>query len=328
MTIYIVAFLVSLYFLAQSSSWLVRALIGISRLLRISEYTTAFILMSFTTSIPELFVGISSATSGAPELSFGNILGANLINILVILGLASLIAKRGLSVDSKISRQNFFLIFGLVFLPILLALDGVISKTDGLVLLLAFFAYIWRVAKEREHFRKIVNHREKVASPLKKTLKKNRTRIPYRVFKYSFLFLIGIAALLVSSGFIVWSAENLSSSLKIGFFSFGIIFVAIGTTLPELAFGLKALSLRHSAMVVGTVLGSIALNSSFVVGVTSIIHPISVRINTELLIVSLFLFLGFVLFNVFVYSKSVISRREGLLLLAVYAIFIIIKTLL
>lgn len=290
---------------------LVSSLIYSARLFKLSEYAIAFILMSFGTSIPELFVGLSSALNDIPNLSLGNIFGANLINISLIIGIAALINQgKGLSIDSKISRENFWLAAFLAFLPILLISDGVISRGDGLALLASFIIYIWKILGEKEYFTKVLN---------KITVREGFAAAAMRQL---FNFFLAVVFLILSSALLVWSGKNIAGELTLDILAFGTIFMAIGTTLPEMAFGVRAALLNHGSMSIGNSLGSVAFNSTFILGAVSLINPIRLNAETNLALVSIFLFLAFILFNIFVYTKNIISKKEALILIALYLIFV------
>ncbi len=309
--LYILIFVVAFIVLARSSDFLVRSLTGLAKFFKISEYMVAFIFMSMATSVPELFVGLSSAVKNIPQFSLGTVLGSNLINITLILGLTIIFGK-GLKVESKISRRNFWLIFMLSFFPIMLGSDGLISRGDGLLLILLFVFYITQLTKEREYFTKKVNDfpRKKMAS---------------QVFKhFSYLF-AGVALLILSSIAIVWSGEIIAKSVAISILSFGIIFVALGTSVPEIVFGIRARMLGHDSMAVGNALGSNAFNATLIVGLTSLINPISVTLSANLISVAIFLFFAFILFNFFVYSREFLSRKEGLVLILIYVLFLVFE---
>lgn len=310
MIIYALIFITSFVFLAKSGSILVRSLTHLARLLSISEFTIAFILMSFATSIPELFIGISSSLGGVPDFSFGNILGANFINITLVIGLIAFF-NNGLAIESKISQKKFWFIFLIAFLPILLALDGVVSRIDGLLLILFFFIYIFNLFGERVYFTKVVNGI------------KIDSEMVYKTFKNISSLSLGILILLASTIILVWSGKILAGNLQIGILAFGIIFVAIGTTLPELVFGVRASMLKHESMATGNSIGSVAFNSGFIVGLVSIIKPINIPNGPNFLVVSAFLIIALLLLNVFIYTKSNISRRESLVLILLYIIFLI-----
>lgn len=309
---FIAIFLISFLFLTRSSSSLVKSLSGLARLLGISEYMVSFMLMSFATSISELFVGVSSAVTGSSTLSLGNIFGANLLNITLIIGVASLI-HGGIELESRISRSNFWLIFVLSLFPLFLGVDGVISRADGLILLTSFVIYIWHVLGEKDYFSKSMNHYPQGLRGLKNAAKD------------LMIFFTAVAILLISSAALVWSGTKIAGLAAFTLFSFGAIFVALGTTLPELAFGVRAALSRHGSMAVGNALGSVAFNSAFIVGIVSLIRPIVISGLNQFFFVSGAFIAAFILFNFFVYSRTFISKREGILLLGVYALFLALE---
>jgi len=309
-TIFVASFIV----LSYAGSLLVRSLTRISEVLGLSEYIVAFVLMSVATSIPELFIGISSITQGIPDLSLGNVLGTNLLTLTLIIGVIAIVSN-GIKVDSKISHQNFFIIFFIAFLPILLGTDGIISRGDGILLLVAFFIYVWRLLGEKEYFTKRIKDMEfSLASIL-------------GAFKNFRQFFLGIVLLIVSSFSIVWASKWIVGSMDISFLAFGILFIALGTSLPELMFGIKAAFMKHESMTLGNSLGSIAFNATFIVGITALFSPLKTDFADGMFFVSVFLFLAFLLFNMFSYSKSGISRREGVMLILLYLLFLFFEIL-
>src|SRR3989344_2362057 len=152
-------FLLSFALILWSGGLLPRALVGIARILRFSQFITAFLLVSFATSIPELFIGIVATFQGVSNISLGNVLGANLVNMTLVIGVSTLIAGK-ISGNGKISSENFWIIFLLAIFPIFLAIDGVISRVDGLILLVAFALYITKIFRDKEYFHKHL-HSEK-----------------------------------------------------------------------------------------------------------------------------------------------------------------------
>lgn len=305
-------FIASFFFLVRSGALLVSTLTGLARFFGLSEYVVAFILMGFATSISELFVGISSAVSGVPGLSLGNVLGANLLNITVVIGAAAFLGG-GIEVESKISRQNFWLIFILSLFPFLLGFDGVISRADGVILIVSFFIYIWHIIGEREYFTKILNKSPFGLAGLK------------TAFHDLFWFAAGATILLLSSWALVWSGKQIAEGISFGLFSFGVVFVALGTTLPEIVFGIRSVLRRHGSLAIGNSLGSVAFNAAFIVGLVSIIQPIIITNLEQFFFVIGAFVVAFIFFNLFVYRGSDISRKEGVVLIAVYLIFFILE---
>lgn len=304
-TIFVTSFIV----LSYAGALLVRSLTRIAKLFGISEYLVAFVLMSVITSVPELFISIFSLVQGVPMLAFGNILGTNLLTITLIIGVVAIFSG-GIKIDSKISHQNFFIIFFITFLPVLLGVDGIISRGDGLVLLIAFLLYMWKLVGDKDYFTKRMEDFEFSPGSI------------LGVFKSFRKFFLGIALLVASSFFIVLSSKSIVASMDSTFLSFGMLFIALGTSLPELMFGIKAAFMEHPSLTLGNALGSIAFNATFILGLISIIRPVEIDLLGEVFLVPIFLFIAFLLFNFFSYSQSKISRNEGVMLLLLYIVFL------
>ncbi|MBI5045879.1 MAG: sodium:calcium antiporter [Candidatus Niyogibacteria bacterium] len=308
MFIALTAFLISFLLLAKPGTLLVRSATYLARFFHLSEYSIAFIFMSIGTSMPEFFVGISSAISGTSALSLGNIMGANFINMTLVLAATALIAGE-VTIDGALSKQNFWLVAVLAFLPPLLAYDGIISRGDGVVLLASFGIYMWKVVGEKEYFTKTLNNI---------TTEKNFAQNALASLSK---FFIAISLLLLSSALVVWSGTALARDLSFNLLSFGVLFVAIGTTLPEIALGIRAAMLGHASMSMGNILGSVSFNAAFITGAVSIIRPIPVAAGAHLALISAALLAAFILFNIFIYVNSSVSRKEAWWLVGLYAAF-------
>ena len=300
--------------LARSSAVLVNSLTILARIFGISEYAIAFLLMSFATSIAELFIGISSAIDGVPELSLGNILGANLLNITIVIGIPAILAG-GMKVESKLERRNFWFIFFLALFPFFLASDGLISRGDGIILLLGFISYIWLVMGEKEYFSKIYDHYS------------SQTGIIHDTLQSLIWLFLGTVFILISSAALVWSGRELIASFLVEGFYLGVIFVALGTTLPELAFGVRSALSQHGSMAIGNALGSIAFNAAFIVGIVGIIRPIKVAGFSELSSVFFAFIAAFVLFNFFIHRNDDISKKEAFTLMLIYFVFLFFEVI-
>ena len=135
-------------------------------------------------------------------------------------------------------------------------------------------------------------------------------------------FFLGIVLLLGSSFALIWSsklmvAEYFSENLVL----FGALFIALGTTLPELTFGIRSAMEGRGHLMLGNSVGTIAFNAAGVIGIVALVNPIKADFNHSILLISLFLFLAFALFHIFVYTRNQISRKEGAMLILVYIAF-------
>lgn len=311
----LIGFIAAFLVLAFSSRILVRSLTRIARFIRLSDYAISFILMGFATSVPELFVALTSGLAGTSQLSFGNIIGANILNVSFIVGFIALISKGIENRDASV-KTDAWLIWAMAMFPIFLAFDGLVERVEGLFLILAYFWYLNRLWKMEKVLGKTLNHLEKSFTGF------------YWIFKEVFLFLLGIVLLLAASSYIVGSARQLTEFFNLELSVFGILIVALGTTIPELAFGIRSVFLKHSEMTLGNAIGSVAVNSTLILGLLALISPFSIEMTPFIKLSAITLFVSLWLFNIFLTNdKPRITRKEGLALMAVYALFLLFSWL-
>jgi len=195
--------------------------------------------------------------------------------------------------------------------PIILMLDHYLSVIDGCVLLLAFSIYMIRLFNQRKEFRKTTDH----------VSKKDARR--------SFIwFAVGVIGLLISAKFVVMFATAIATEMSVPMLLIGLVIVAIGTTLPELAFETKAAIAGHEEMTLGDLFGSLVTNSTLVLGTVAIISPIEIANFSLFLVAAGFMFLTLILFTIFIRSEEGISWQGGVALILLYVIFIIIELVL
>ncbi len=308
--VYIFFILIASFILIKSAQWVIKALTYLAQYFHIPEFVVAFILAGIATSLPELFVGISAAINKTPILSLSNLLGSNIANLTLILGI-SIVLTKGINTETKASQKNIIYTFLILIYPILLAMDGNISRIDGFALLIIFILYNLILFYQSKNFSK------KFEGAKKKYLIKN-----------IFLFILGIILLLACSEIIVRSSNLLASELKIPLFLVGLFLVAIGTSLPELVFNIKAANNQHKDMILGNILGSLVVNSTAILGITAIIYPIIIKDTSLLAGSAVFLVISYLIFIIFSKTKKRISWQEGFILFFLYLTFIIIQFLL
>lgn len=308
-------FIVSCLALVRAGTWIIRSLTRIARFLKWREFTVAFILMAFATSVPEFFVGIGSAFHGQPQLSLGNIIGSNLINLTLVVALVVILAK-GIRLEGALVKESSIYTMFLVLLPILLMMDGAISRVDGIVLFIGLLFYYSQLKEQEQRFTRIfVNELKRDWSELK------------TFFKDLGIFFGGIMAILITAEGIVWSASGIALWLGLPLTLVGALIVALGTNLPEIVFGLKGLALEHKDMVLGGIMGSVVANSTLVLGTTVLISPLEIYNFQPYLVGLVFTVLTVTAFAIFSRSKSEINRKEALALLLIYFAFVVIEIL-
>lgn len=305
-------FFSSLIILFLAGGIMVRALTWMGQYLKLSEYILSFILVAFATSLPELFVGINSAVKNVPNISLGNLVGANVLNVTLVIGISILFAK-GLVVDRVVTKQDVQMIFGMILFPAFLMLDGVLSRPDGALLLFLFGGYVIYLTNQ-----------EHAAVPVNATLS---DEFRFRNFlKKLGIFALGAVLLLASSGFVVSRGIAFAEARTLPLYFIGIL-VAIGTTLPETIFGVRSVFLRHGAMSLGNAFGSMVVNTSLILGLVSVIRPITINAQGKALLGILLAAGLVVVINLAALINGRLGRMLGILLLIIAALFVLFSSL-
>ena len=307
---YIFIFAVSCLALVRSGTLVVGSLTRIAQFLQWREFTVSFVLMAFATSAPELFVGVISALQSKPELSFGNIVGSNIINLTLVAAVSVYFAK-GLKLDAAVARRSSIYTAVIALFPILLLLDGGISRSDAAVLFLVLASYFHVLSLEEQKFTKVFSEKFKVDWP------------QFGFFlKDLGMFLAGLLVLLASAQGIVFTASYFAAAAGAPLATVGILIVALGTNLPEIAFGVKAIAMGHKEMVLGNLMGSVVANSTLALGLTFLISPLKIADFSPYLVGIAFTAGAALLFAVFSATGRKITQKEGLVLFALYLFFV------
>ena len=303
----VVLFALSCGVLVKSSGLLVKSISKIAHHIGVNEFAIGFIVMALSTSLPELFVGITSAIAGRPELALGTIIGSNILDLTIVIGVVTLLA-RGVKIKSKIIKKDIVYMLGIVILPLLLAIDKKITRIDGAVLIAVFLLYMWQLTRQERRFKKKIDNVSKKESAF-----------------YSLLTIAGIFILLISSNYVVRFATILSLDLMFPPIFIGLFIVSLGTSLPELLFETKAVIAKHEDLAVGDLLGSVITNSTLVLGIIALIMPISVDLFL-FFTSAIFLVLIAFIFMTFAESDKGITWKEGMALILLYVFFVVIES--
>ena len=305
----LIYFLVSALVLVISGIYLVKSLTKISRYLGISEFSAAFIIMAFATSIPELFIGISSALNGDPSLSLGNIIGANILNLTIITGIIIISAGKIRLKPKKIHDGLNLMFISIILVIILFVIGRELSRIDGIILISVFFIHTYQIFKKRKKYskRKIEDGKSGL----------NR-------FYWLLIFILALVGLFISSNFVVNSASGLAIDLKLPKILIGLFLISIATTLPELIFGISASNIGHKSMAIGDQIGTVVVNSTLILGIVAIIHPITTEFRT-FIISAIFMLVSAFIFYTFVKTGNKLEKIEGVSLILIYVLFVMIE---
>jgi len=298
-----------LIILILGGDWLLKAAVGFSLRLNIPKAVIGLTVVSFATSAPELIVSLKSAINGHTDLALGNVIGSNIANLGLVLGITIVLST--ISVQKSFYRVDWpVMMFSSVVLYFLYAFDGIIQFYEGAVmfsLLIVFLVYVLKFQKK-----------EIVLEELEEGV----DEMP--LYKNILLLVIGAVALWGGSELLIDGAIGLAESFKVSERIIGVTIVSLGTSIPELAASVIAVLKKEKAISLGNLIGSNIFNILAVLGITSMITPIKV-VDMRLLTTDVFWMLGFafiVLPLVFLPKKMKLGRKEGVFLIALYFYFI------
>ena len=307
-----ILFLLSFVMLFFGGELLVRSSVALALRRRISTLVVGMTVVSFVTSSPELFVSIKSALNGLTDITFGNVIGSNIANITLVLGLTAIVFR--INITKQTIKINFpvmflaFILFGSV-----LYLFGEINLITGIVFVLILIVFtLFLIKRSREE------HTQLSDEDNEKYEKARKTPLVQSIL----YMLVGIMLLMYGSEFLVNGVQSIARLFEWDDRIVSVSLVAIGTSLPELATSLVAAFRKESNLAIGNLIGSNIFNVLAVLGITSIITPIKM-IDESLFTDYIWMMISVIIlgFFIYVFSKKQVSKTEGFLLLVFYIVF-------
>lgn len=302
----LVLLLLGLVALTFGGDWLTQGAAAISVRLKINPVVVGLTVVSIATSMPELVTSLLAAKD-SPGLAVGNIVGSNVANIGLILGITALISP--LAIQLRLIRREVPILILATLVFFLFALDG-FSRVEGIILLILTISYLIYVTRSAKQEQAAIN--EEFLGEVKEAAGKTG-------WQAAGLVLLGSGLLALGADLLVGSSVELASRMGISDALIGLTIVAVGTSLPELAASVAAARAGHSDICAGNIVGSCLFNLVLIGGCVSLIVPIPVEVN--LLKVEFPAMLGLTLLLLWFFrSNHIVSRREGLVLLFLYVI--------
>lgn len=309
--IFVVFGLVALYF---GGEWFVEGAARIARSFGLSSMVIGLTVVAFGTSTPELLVSLSAALAGNSDIAIGNVIGSNIANIGLILGMTGLIFP--ISVHIDLLRREIPILLAATAGTALLVIDGEVSRLDGVLMLIGLVAFnvfmIYSARREREKRVFLDEDGEDAEDPP-----------PVEPIGRSVVRgLVGLAVLLLGAQLTVQGAVDLARSVGVSELVIGVTLVAFGTSLPELTTSIVAAFKKESDIAIGNIVGSNIYNLLSILGLTAVLAPIDV--DQRVITFDGVVMVGFTLLLLPLVWNRVIQRREGFLLLTLYFIFIFV----
>ena len=308
-----ILFVVGFYLLIKGADLLVDGAASVAQRLKISSIVIGLTIVAFGTSAPELVVNVLASFNGNADIAIGNILGSNIANILLILGISAMIYPLKTK-ENTVWKEIPLSLLAAILLGTMandLRIDGVaysgLTRTDGIALI-SFFAifiyYTFGIAKVKDNFDAEVEI-------------KNYSQLKAGVF-----IIMGIAGLVVGGKWIVDGATKIAELFNVSQSLIGLTVVAIGTSLPELATSAVAAYKKHTDIAIGNIVGSNIFNIFWILGISSIIRPLPFDTTFDFDIVVMVLASAILFFIMFVGKKHTITKREGFLMVSLYVFYL------
>jgi len=313
----IVLVMIGLFGLFIGGNWLVKGASRIATSFGISTLIIGLTIVAIGTSAPELLVSISAALRGSSGIAVGNVVGSNIANIGLILGITGLIAP--IMVQAVLIRREIPIMLVVSIFAYLLVLDGALSRLDGVLLLFGFIvfngAFYFLARQEAEEAE--AEEAARIAAGGESDVPDDGVNLPLEVGRV----IVGVGLLVLGADSLVNGASEIARSFGISELVIGITMVAFGTSLPELATGVAAAMKNENDIVVGNIIGSNIANILLILGATAFILPIEIDPGlTQFEFVVMLLF-SFALLP-FAWNR-VVSRRESALFFGAYIAFIV-----
>lgn len=307
MLLYIILIIVGFALLIVGADFLVDGASGIAKKFHILEIIIGLTIVSIGTSMPELFVSITSAIDGYSDMALGNVIGSNLCNLLLILGLSSLIKPVDFQEETRKYEIPMCLLFTII-LMIFSNTSGGISRIEAVILLVLFVLFIaytiYMGKKKSKEDSKVVEEKNK-----------NKT------IKNIILIILGIVGLKFGGDFVVNNAVNIAKMFNISEKVISLTILAIGTSLPELVTSVTAAIKGNSDIAIGNIIGSNIFNILLILGVSSVIKPItfnsSYNMDLSILCISTVILALFPIIP----PKNKMSRVNGLIYVLMYGAY-------
>lgn len=302
---HILVSIASFLIMVKSADMIVYGIDRYAKRLGLSDYLIGLLIISITASVPEFVSAITGLFAGDEGIVFGTILGSNLTGITLVSGVLALVGRK-IKLVNKVLAKMEVLLFFMIALPFVLGADGSLSRIDGIILILFYLGYavkIWIRERETGHMRKDVNVKF--------------------IWKNALIFLIALAALFLSSRWLVFSSISMSELLNVPTYIMAILVLGIASSLPDMLVGIRGILEGEVGFGLGNTLGSIVVKSLLFLGVFAIIKPLAVNFNVIgfTILTTIFTLAIIMYFS----EKKEMNWKNGLLLLFIYISYISIE---
>jgi len=298
-------YLLSLFAIWLGAGLIIKSVEKFSHRLHVSPFIISFVILGILTSIPEAAVGITSIVDKNPQIFVGNLLGGTMVLFLFVIPLLAVLGN-GISINHNLNSKNLSILLGIIAIPSLFALDQKLTTIEGTILVACYMLVINYVRKTQ-----VIETQQENILGLK---------------LYSIIDLakvaVGIATVFISSQIIVSQTIFFANLINMPSFYLSLIVLSLGTNLPEISIAVRAIFSGKKDVALGNYLGSATANT-LLFGTFTVFNNQTVVLQDNFVMTFMFITIGLGTFYYFSRSKKDISKREGQILLSIYALFVI-----
>lgn len=319
MVVEFILIIIGFIFLIKGADLLVEAATNIAKKFGLSEMLIGLTIVAIGTSLPEIFITITSASGGYDDLIVGNAIGSCICNFLLVIGITNLI--RPIKFDKRIINRHIPI--GLAIMALLLIFGNtnkvgqvhLITRWQGLILIFITIIYIIYTIYEEKNIKN-----EKIDEEIINEVKSKEKKYSKNIIFY---LLLGILGLKFGSDFVVDNCVNIAERIGLSENFIGMTIIAVGTALPEIITGIISAKRNETDLLLGNISGSNILNLSLLIGLGAVINPLTITSNFNSNIAFLIIATLFLQWLAIQNNKSELNRKTGILLIIVYIIYIV-----
>ncbi len=296
----ILAFTIASVVMVKAGSYAIKSLTAIGKNLNVGHFLISFFLVGLVSSLPEGFVSIISAVQGVPNLGFGALIGSAIADLTLVTGIVALVAVR-----TKVTKGFTYelWLFALISLMLALGFDGTISRSDGAILMGGCLLFFFSILQKNHIVDKLVHSNKK------------------HLYKNIALFFVSAIIVFFSADYVVNSARRVAADFEVPLVVIGLILIPLATTLPEAVFAISAAKKKLADIAIGELFGVIIIDSTLLIGLIAVIHPIAIA-SSDLTKIAVFALTSVALGTYFIRSDRHLTWKEGIVLIFFYIFFI------
>ncbi len=297
--------LVCLIFIVISADYLLLGISNWAKKFGISDYLIGLIAVALGASMPEFVSSLTGGSVGEGGIIFGTILGSNLFGSTIILGLGGVLNKGGIKLSSKLLNSIKYLIPILLLTPVLFAIDGVIGRTDAVIMLVVYLAYLIYIWKKEGELG---------------TLKEAKLK---HIWQFGLVFVFALVAILLFGRWLVFSSLGIANNFGISPYIISLFILGVGAQIPDLIMVIRSVLKKKEGVGIGELFGSAIAKCNLFFGILALINPIKIPFETIWLI-GLFILINslIIVYNI---KKGFVGKFTSVIHLSLYVIFITIQ---